>query len=323
MKILPILLAFTVLTSLTACEEKQTKVQEQPRPVIAMQVGRLQDESRKFPGEAQAADAVTLAFEVPGKLTEVTVNVGDAVKKGQVLASLDPRDFENAANVARAALERSSAHYRRIKQAANMNAVSQQDLTDARAAFDAAAAELEIREKALEDSILKAPYDGVISAKFVESFSNVIAKEPAIRIVDPDRIEMVVDVPENMIMEARHDLKILVSFDAFPDREFIAHITEIGAEASPVTRTYPVTLTIEMPDDIKIKPGMTGRAWVAEPRAGQNDAGGFVVPVTAIGEDGEGKKFVWVIDGKNRTVSKRKVTIGEIREGGVVIWPSS
>lgn len=320
MRSLITLFAVVTLFSASGCSEDKQETVEVARPLSVIKIKNADIGERKYPGEARATDAVTLAFEVPGKLNEITVDVGDKVKKGQVLASLDSRDFKNAVNAADAEMLRASAQYKRIKQAADLNAVSKQQLTDALAAFEGAKAELAIRKKALEDSELKAPYDAVISAKYVDSFSNVQAKQAAIRIVNPDAIEMVVDIPEDLISQAREELKILASFDAFPDREFTAHITEIGAEADPVTRTFPVTLAIEMPEGVLIKPGMTGRAWpnalLNQPADNFNN---IILPVTAIGETKNGDHFVWVVSLKTGLTSQRQVTVGQIQKSGVIV----
>ena len=80
--------------------------------------------------------------------------------------------------------------------------MAQQDLTDAQARFEAAEANVNIRAKALEDSVLHAPFDGNVAMTFVENFQNVQAKQPVMRLLDHSRIEMVINIPESMISYA-------------------------------------------------------------------------------------------------------------------------
>lgn len=276
--------------------------------------------SRKFSGEARAANEVVLAFEVPGKLNKIPVDIGNVVKKGQVLASLDARDFENALVSAQAEKKRAKAQYERIKKAAALNAVSKQELTDAEAAYQAASADVKVKAKAKEDATLRAPYDAVVSEKYVSDFGNVQSKEKAIKLVDPTQIEMVVNIPEDLIQHASYDLDIVAEFDALPGVIRPAKVTEIGAEASSITRTYPVTITIEQVEGNKIKPGMSGRTWAKKPPATVvNDRLLFDVPLTAVGSDSKGQKYIWVIDEETGVVAKREVKTDDVTQAGIQV----
>ena len=89
--------------------------------------------------------------------------------------------------------------------------------------------------------------------------------KPFLRILDDSRIEMVVNIPENLISFAQYVKKVFVSFDAFPEQELEATIKEIGTEASSTTRTFPVTLIMDhQPSEFKILPGMAGKTLRAE-----------------------------------------------------------
>ena len=308
---------------LPACRQEAQEAQV-IRPVRAVVIPDAPTASyRTFPGRARAAKEVTLAFEVPGRITQFPVAVGDIVREGAVLAALDPRDFENTLSAARSEVVRARAQYERVKRAAAMNAVSRQDLSDAQAAFESAQASVAIREKALEDSVLRAPYDAVVVATFFQNFETVQPKQPVVRLVNPTQVEMVVDIPEDLISQAQMGGAVVASFDALPGREVPGVVTEIGAEASQATRTFPVTVLMDQPAEAKILPGMAGRAWSA--RAATDSAqAGFVVPMTALytGKDGARGSFVWVIQGARRagevgTVAARAVQTGAVERNGV------
>jgi len=133
-------------------------VEEIIRPVIAMQVGDPESlAGRNYPGRAAATEEVDLGFEVSGTITERPVDKGDEVKKNQLLAKLDPSDFINDLKAARAERDRARAYYDRISIAVKSGAVSKQDLTDAQARLDVAAAEVKIKQKQLADSEIRAP----------------------------------------------------------------------------------------------------------------------------------------------------------------------
>lgn len=322
-----VILGFCALVALTACDKQPVEQAEIVRPVHAIQIGTDETFStRKFPGRAEASDSVTLAFEVPGKLQKILVDVGDVVKQGEVLAKLDPRDFQNTLAQAKAELKRSKAQFERMQTAAADNAVSKQDVSDAQAVFESAKAMVKIRQKALDDSHLVAPYDGTISAKFIKDFENVQAKQPAIRLVDTTRIEMVADIPEDLISLAEKGMEILVEFDAFTGVIITSKIHEIGTEASKDTRTFPVTLLMEQPKGITILPGMAGKAWRDEQNSSDgldrenlpSHLRGFELPLSAI-LSLEQKSYVWVIDPDSNQVNRVEIKTGELTKNGVLV----
>ena len=114
---------------------------------------------------------------------------------------------------------------------------------------------------------------------------------------------------------------MFVRFDTFPDREIPAKIKEIGKEASQTTRTYPVTLIMDQPKDMKILPGMAGKTVRAEgglPDDANN--AGIEVPVSAtFSPDETDKAYLWVIDEQTKTVSRREVKTGKLTDRGIMI----
>jgi RND family efflux transporter MFP subunit len=194
---------------------------------------------------------------------------------------------------------------------------------------DIAAKEAEIRalqasvdsaKDELSYTFLKAPFDGTIVSTYVENFEFVQAKQQVARLLDTRRIEFVVNIPENLISNVPYVRDIEVRFDAFPDRQIPAKVSKIGTEASQTTRTYPVTLLMDQPENIKILPGMAGQA----SGRGQppDDAGKkkMEVPVSAVfSPDETGKSFVWVIDENTKAVSRREVKTGPLTDLGILV----
>jgi RND family efflux transporter MFP subunit len=273
---------------------------------------------RVFPGRAEAVQAVDIAFEVQGQLSERAVKVGDEVTKGQALAKLDPRDYANDMESAKAKLDRANAYLDRIKKAAATGAVAEQDLTDAQAQFDIADANLKVKTKALADTHIVAPFDGTVSATYVENHQNVQAKEPVLRLIDLTEIELKIDVPEALIAYAKHLQDVTVTFDAHPDAPVPAEVKEIGSEASTTTRTYPVTLVMTQPGTFVLLPGMTGQARGRPGNLGDTPEGVRQVSASAVFEEA-GKHFVWIVDDTALTVKKRAVEPYDINAGGMLV----
>jgi RND family efflux transporter MFP subunit len=300
---------------------KEPAEEEIIRPVVAMQVGDLESlAGRSFPGRAAATEEVDLGFELAGTVIARPVNKGDEVNKGQLLAKLDPSDFLNDLKAARAERDRARAYYDRISIAVKSGAVSKQDLTDAQARLDVADAQVRIKQKQLDDSEIRAPFDGVIGATYVENYQRVQPKQIVLRLLDISSIKFTVNVPETMISYVPHVTQIWLEFDAFPGKKIPAGIKEIGAEASLTTRTYPVTVIMEQPEDLKILPGMAGNLTGEAKLPDALALRGISVPAGAIfTPDNQKMNHVWIFDPSTNTVHLRPVKTDRVTENGIMV----
>ena len=197
--------------------------------------------------------------------------------------------------------------------------LGRQCIINARAEFNLAEAQLRIATKALEDTVIKAPFDGTVAWTYVERYEDVEAKQPILRVVDTSRIEFIVNLPESYMpyMPFVHDLR--VQFDSFPDTVVPAQIKEIATEASETTRTYAVNLIMDQPEGMKILPGMAGKANgdVTLPETAPEE--GIIVPVSAVYSPLGQQSYIWVIDEQSGTVSRREVVTQGLRDTGIPV----
>jgi len=332
------LVALLAVLLLSACEEKTAEKKKTViRPVIAVRVADANSLSQRvFPGRARAGQEVNLSFRVSGPLIALPANVGDEFKRGDVVARIDPRDFETAVRTVRGQLEQGQANAKRAEadlgrlknvMKEDPGATSQAAIDRAQQARDSSAAgvrSLKASLAAVKDRLsytaLKAPFKGNVSETYVENFETVVAKQPILRLLNPASIEFVISVPESLIGLAPSVESIEVIFDALPAVKIPAKIKEIGKEASQATRTYPVTLVMSQPEGVEILPGMAGGAKVTARPPEAADLAGLEIPATALftGADST-KSFVWIIDEANKTLSRRTVEVGELSKFGVLI----
>lgn len=322
---------------LPGCAEKEVEAPEIIRPVRAIKAGDVSAVNRAwFPGIAKATQEVDLSFRVSGPLIQ-RLDVGQEVKEGDIMARIDPRDYEvELRNVngqldeTKAALRRAQSEYDReqkilkedagaTSQAAVERKREQRDR--ARANITSLEASVASAEDRLSYTYLKAPFDGKVVWKYVENFETVRAQEPVLRLLDTSSIEIVINIPENLISYVPHVHDIHVVFDPFPDREIPAQVKEIGTEASRTTRTYPVTLIMQQPEDIKILAGMAGKATGKAQLPGEEGKSKTIVlPVTAVfAPEAEAKSYVWVIDESSMTVKRREVTTRALMDTGIPV----
>ena len=190
----------------------------------------------------------------------------------------------------------------------------------AAARVDSVRSALKRAELDLSYTVLEAPYAGRIVTVYAEDFEEVTAKEPIARLLDLSKIEIVVDIPETLITLAPLVEELTVNFDAFPGLELIGVIKEVGSEASQTTRTYPVTVVMDQPEDAVILPGMSG--WARVSKAKRPDlTEGLVVPTSALRplDAGSDQMAVWIVDEASKTVSLRPVEVGRLLAVGTEV----
>lgn len=305
-----------------ACAEEP--LPEPVRPVVSIKVeGAGAFQGRWWPGRAKATQEVDLGFEVAGQLEERVVNVGDEVNAGDVMARLDCRDYENQLTRSKAELDRAKAYFERVEQAARTGAVSRQEVDDARARQGQAEATIRIRQKAVDDCRMVAPFDGLVSATYVDNFTNVRVKQPVVRILDISKLEMIISIPEDLINYSRQVAGLVVRFDALPGVELPARIKEIGREASQATRTFPVTVIFDADEaGVQVQPGMAGEAKADGQLLRESSDEGVELPTAAIftptGEESQ-DSFVWIVDEPAGIVTRRPVEPVRINQRGATI----
>lgn len=312
---------------IVGCEQQQVQETELvARPIKLYTLGNDSPQvTYKYSGRVTAENQATLAFEVPGKVTDISVKEGDLVIKNDVLAQLDSRDYQ--AQFERAKIERDAAKkdYLRYKAALKSNAVTPQAFDQAERNMEVAQSAFKVAKKALEDTTLRAPFSGRVVFKDVEPFDTVHAKQPVIQLHSDSDVEMVVDVPEvdwaqggrvNSAEEINLSDQLFVTVSAFPNKRFPGVITEFSGVADPITRTYKVTVGFSVPDHIAIGSGMTGHVvYLPKPES----ASDIYVPIDAVVGYSDNKAFVWLYDEQNRVVTKKFIQLGTVTSDRVLV----
>jgi len=206
-------------------------------------------------------------------------------------------------------------------------ATSQRAVDASRAVRDQAQAQVSSLRSTVQtatDSLgytqLLAPFDGEVVETYVENFETVIALQPIARLLDSSSIELTISIPESLIGYADYVTRISVSFSALPGVSMPATIKEIGREATQATRTYPVTLTFNQPENGEILPGMAGEATIEARLPEGTGRTGISIPATATFAGSDIKVTnVWVIDPTTNTLSRRAVETGRVSSSGLLI----
>ncbi|MDP1663520.1 MAG: efflux RND transporter periplasmic adaptor subunit [Methylobacter sp.] len=319
------------LALLAACgqSEEPAKTDETIRPVKQMKVGgSLAGKTRKLPGTVRASDRVDLAFQVPGPLVELPVKEGQRVKKGTLVARIDPRDYDTNLRNAEGGLAKAEAgltyaiaeyhRYVKVKQtdagavSDSMVALKLASEKVARAELKSAKATVTAARDQLGYTRLKAPFDGVIARKHVDNYQEVQAKEVILSLQNVKDVEVLIDVPELMIAPIRKtEPRFYAELAADSNRRYELQVKEFATQADSVTQTYRVVLVMPAPTGIRVLPGMTVDVSIEFTEETEGGAE-ILIPAIAVIADSAGKPQVWVIDPQTQKVQRRAVTTGDL-----------
>jgi RND family efflux transporter MFP subunit len=312
-----------------ACgQEKSVEQAEVARPIKFISIGEIAGtQTLEVPGSVSAAQSAELSFEVSGRMLARMVEEGQIVDAGEVVARLDPRDYVAQADAARARRDTAKADYDCYRKAFESNAVTEQRVSRSKGQLDINQAELDVAEKALEDTELRAHFGGRIAKRLVDDFANVRPKEPVMVLQDESSLELRVAVAERDWIrgDANVSAAVLtrrinprVEIASIRGRFFPAYVKELSNSADPVTRTYEASFGFESPTDINVSPGMTGKVIVDLYTENRERGGPLVtVPSNAVVADEDSNPYVWVVDPLTMRVARRPVEPGEL-SGGVL-----
>ena len=364
---------------------QKDEVPDKIRPVRVVQVEyEPLVRYREFPGVTKELKESKLAFRVSGPLCKFNVKIGERLAKDDVIAQIDPRDFEVAVKRVEAGLAEAEAGLKAMRKGARdedvaalkakLNgaksklheatlfrdrfealskdgSVPKARFDNASASFDVAQAQVKATEKELEkaqkgarieeiegmeakiaglkaqlsvarnalnDSYLRAPFTGLVSQKYVENYETVAAGHPIVSLLDCSSLDVTAGIPEDVVIQQDHFRGFACELDAYPGRWIPAKLKEIGPAIQHGKLTYPITVTLDPPEDLIIRPGMTARVQIAiDVPSPQTNY--FRLPVTATVFDEGGLPYVWVVDLQKHVVHRRTVKLGKLANDGIEV----
>nr|ALS90803.1 RND_mfp: efflux transporter, RND family, MFP [uncultured bacterium] len=292
--------ATAVLLLLSACASHAPPA-DVPRPIrsVELRYGETRDVNRYF-ASVQARYEVDQAFRVGGKVTERPVDVGQKVRKGDIVAVLDDVDYRLAEDAARRQLEAANSRWHqtesdweRMHALRSDGSVSDSDEERAKSAFETARAaakaearKLELARNQVEYTVLRASRDGVVTNVRCEVGQVIAAGQPLVAIADEGQPEIVADVPEDHL-ERFKKATFRAALASAPGELFDVELRELSAQAATQTRTYRVRMS---PRPLRTLPLGASATLIAD----HVDAGGHTasIPATALTQI-DGKPAVW------------------------------
>ena len=265
-------------------------------------------------GVVQARTTVDVAFQVPGKVIAVGPDEGDVVAAGELLARIDPTDYQLALEQLAAQAEHAEQERDRYRPLLDVGSVAPSDFERIESAARQGAAAAGLARKRLADTRLVAPIAGVVARRAIDLGETAAPGQAVFTIVDVDPVKIRIGVPESDVGALRVGQEATVRLAALGDESFSGRVTLVGVAADPTTRTYAAEVAVPNPAR-RLKVGMVAEAQVQ----GDQQIPTVSVPAGAVVRDADGATLVYVLDARAGRVHARRVAVSAARGDEVEI----
>lgn len=311
----PILVAIALLSG---CDQNSNSEQvTHPRPVKTVTASAQSEQAASLPGMVQARIETDLAFRTLGRIVSRNVEIGDLVRKGDILAEIDPLALRLAVRSAKADLRDAQANLenarlvdKRMRILARGNAAStadkdlaEQQLRSAKANVAKATAGLAKAHEQLGYAKLQAEFDGVVTATFGETGQTVSSGFPILRVARPEQRDVVIDVPEAQLRSMRLGARLSVALQLDPALKTTGVVREISPQADATTRTHRLKIAVDLAPEVF----RLGALVTAIPLSRDNSPA-IPLPASAVKHE-DGTSRVWVFNSSTGTIASRAVEL--------------
>ncbi|MDP5032302.1 MAG: efflux RND transporter periplasmic adaptor subunit [Paraglaciecola sp.] len=306
--------------------------QEQPKEAAAPQaklvkVITLVDEGygqyRDFPAIVEASEDAILAFRVAGQLNKLLVLPGAEVKEGDVLASLDPTDYQLALDSAQANFDLASSQFKRSEQLLSQQLVSRAGFDEVKSQLQLTQAALKVAQQNLAYTKLIAPFDGQVAQRFVQNFENITAQQPIVTLQKMQTLDIAIQLPEDFLSHIDKSTRYQpeVHFEANKSAIFRAKLKEYDTEANAATKSFKVVFSMPRPEEFNVLPGMSATVKVELDKVMKSKIDGWKIPASAFfgqNQDKQELSYVWRVNEQDK-LEKVQVTVSGITESGFTV----
>lgn len=263
-----------------------------------------------------------LSAEIQGKINEVLVDLGSIVTKGQTLIQLDNSLLKLQLQTAEVQIEGLEADVKRFTILANADAIQGVQLEKAELGLKSAKVQSTTIHEQINKTTIKAPFNGVVTAKLSEDGAFAAPGVPLLQISDIANLKFTMNVSENDLSLFQLNQTFVINADAYPDILFSGKITMIGSKAN-MGNSFPVQLIVNNTLDLKIKSGMFGKVNLKSDKQKM----GIIIPASAVAGTASQPQIYKVKNGKavlhDITISQRiknKVVVSSgLKEGDIII----
>lgn len=279
-------------------KDAQTDVVVEDPSVAVEQVSvREVPQTATYTSTVQSFVKNNIAPQMSGRIAKINVEIGDAVKKGQVLAEMDRTQLLQA----QLQLQNQEVEMQRLKALYEAGALSKSDYESMELSFNVAKSQVANLE---ENTILCSPVDGVVTARNYDAGDMYAMSAPIYVVEQIKPVKLLVGISESDYTKVKKGDAVVVKADALPELTFYGKVEKIYPTVDAATRTFTVEVVVAN-NYTTLRPGMFARVTVD---FGSNNS--VVIPdVAVVKQQGSGERFVYVLNQDN-TVTYQKVVLG-------------
>lgn len=306
---------FSVLILLGGCKQERTSKETIKTVKTYTVIPYGENKTASFPGKVKASSEVNLAFRISGPITRVMVKEGEHVRKGQILAEMDSRDYEIQYSATEAEYKQVKAEAERIIGLYQKESVAENDHDKAVAGLQQITSKYNAHKNALADTKLRAPFDGYVQKRYFDKDETVSAGIAIFSLISTQSPEVVINIPASDFIQRDKFDTFHCTFDIYPGKVFPLDLISISRKAN-LNQLYTVRLKInpalgaEMPS-----PGMATMVTINYQPENEYTVS---IPVTAIFQI-DGQSHAWVYDNGQQNVSARKINLSEVLSDGTAV----
>ncbi len=310
--IIAIFVSFALTILLAGCKSKQESEKIQyVKTAVAESAGESSNIS--YPGKTKSADEVNVSFRVSGPISSIYVKEGDRVSKGQVIATMDPRDYQTQLSATEAEYQGVKADAERIIAMYKEGNTTASNYDKARFGLEQITQKLSNHRNQLADTKLVSPISGYVKQVLHEGGETVSAGMPIVSMFGSNTVEVEINVSAFDYINRDRLNNVSCTFDVLPGEEYPLTVKSISPEAN-ASQLYTVRLGFkDKYDTEKITPGMSAMVYVNFSKDSVNT--NVNIPATAILNEND-RTTVFVYDCKTGTVKNREVIVDQLHTDG-------
>lgn len=269
----------------------------------------------RYSGTIEASQTIPLSFQTTGTIEKIYVEVGDIVKKGQLLASVDKSDMQNIYNVTLAKYDQAQDAYNRLKSVHDQGSLPEIKWVEMESNMEQAKSSLELAKNNLDKCNMRAPVDGIVGRRNIEPGQSAIGSSLSpIELVQIESVYVKISVPENEISKIKKGQKAMFSLSALNNKQFEGMVTNLSPVADIISRTYTVKISVKN-TSLELKPGMVCDVTLSLER----QVVSMLVPYKSVSKDSNGNTYVYIVSLDNKSVKRQNITIGNYHESGIEV----
>lgn len=322
---LPVAGLIMATLGLAGCSQEKAEVKDIIRPVKVVEIAQAHDTRQlSYSGSVRARTEMNLGFRVNGKITERLVDIGQRVAPGDVLARIDPTDYELSVksaeanlNAAERQVETADLARRRAEQLFTKNFAPKSQLDQAVLAYDQAVATRDAGRSSLDQAKnqvgytdLKADRNGIVTTVAADVGQVVGAGTPVVTVAADGEKEVLIAVPEMEIAEFKPGKVVKAAFWSDSALALDGKVREVAGSADQQSRTFAVR--VSLPSDPRVLLGMTANIEASA----ANERQLVSIPLSALAQK-DSQPIVWTVDRGADTVHARPVKVAEFAADGV------